>query len=54
MTLFFYDVIFNVAGKVPLSLSARLLMQDGTYLLANPGQSQLVEAFWIKLTATKK
>jgi NADPH:quinone reductase-like Zn-dependent oxidoreductase len=49
-----YDVIFDVVGKLSLSRSARSMRQNGTFLLANPGPSQLVGALWIRLTSDKK
>jgi NADPH:quinone reductase-like Zn-dependent oxidoreductase len=36
-----YDVIFDVVGKSPFSRSERALKQNGLYLSANPGVSQM-------------
>ena len=49
-----YDVIFDVVGKVSLSRSARSITPNGTYLLANPGPSQLVQGLWTRMTSGKK
>ena len=49
-----YDVIFDVVGKISLSRAERLLKQNGTFLLANPGPSQLVRGLWIRATSSKK
>jgi NADPH:quinone reductase-like Zn-dependent oxidoreductase len=49
-----YDVIFDVVGKSPYSRSLRSLKQDGCYLLANPGLSQLFRARWTSKGSSKK
>lgn len=49
-----YDVIFDVIGKISLSRSKSSLKPNGTYLLANPGLSQLVAGLWTRLTSSKK
>jgi 2-desacetyl-2-hydroxyethyl bacteriochlorophyllide A dehydrogenase len=49
-----YDVIFDVAGKSPFARSVRSLKQNGRYLLANPGLSQLVRGKWTSMTTSKK
>ena len=47
-----YDVIFDVAGKVSLSRSKSSIAQNGVYLLANPGPSQLVLGLWTRMTSS--
>ncbi len=37
-----YDVIFDAVGKSSFSRSIRSLKQNGRYLLANPGLSQII------------
>jgi NADPH:quinone reductase-like Zn-dependent oxidoreductase len=49
-----YDVIIDVIGKSTFSGSVRSLKQNGRYLLANPGLSQLVRGRWTTLTSSKK
>ena len=49
-----YDVIFDVIGKVSLSHSRKSLRENGTYLLANPGMSQLLRGLWIRMTTSTK
>jgi NADPH:quinone reductase-like Zn-dependent oxidoreductase len=49
-----YDVIFDVVGKLSLSRSAKSIAPNGTYLLANPLGSQLVQGPWIRMTSGKK
>ncbi len=49
-----YDVIFDVVGKMSFSRSKRSIRQDGTYLLANPRMSQMVQGLWTKMTSGKK
>jgi len=49
-----YDVIFDVIGKVSLSHSRKSLRKNGTYLLANPGMSQLLRGLWIRMTTSTK
>ena len=41
-----YDVIFDVIGKSSFSDSLRSLKQNGLYILANPGLSQMVRGPW--------
>jgi len=48
-----YDVIFDVVGVISLSRSDKVLKQNGTYLLANPG-SQMVQGLWTRMTSSKK
>lgn len=49
-----YNVIFDVAGKLSLSRSRKSIKPGGTYLLANPGPSQLIRGLWIRMTSNKK
>jgi NADPH:quinone reductase-like Zn-dependent oxidoreductase len=49
-----YDVIFDVVGKISFSRSERSLKQNGCYLLANPGLSQMVRGLWTSMTSRKK
>jgi len=49
-----YDVIFDVVGKSSYSGSIRSLKQNGRYLLANPGLSQMVRGPWTTMTSSKK
>jgi len=49
-----YDVIFDIVGKSPFSGSIRSLKENGCYLLANPGLSQMVRGKWITITSSKK
>ena len=49
-----YDVIFDVVGTLSLSHCARSLMPKGTYLLANPMRSQLIQAPWTRLIRRKQ
>ena len=49
-----YDVIFDVIGKSPFSSSLRSLNENGSYLLANPGLSQMVRGPWTSMTSSKK
>jgi len=48
-----YDVIFDVVGVISFSRSNKVLKQNGTYLLANPG-SQMVQGLWTRLTSRVK
>jgi NADPH:quinone reductase-like Zn-dependent oxidoreductase len=48
-----YDVIFDVVGKISFSRSAKVIAQNGTYLLANP-VSQMAPALWTRMTSNKK
>jgi 2-desacetyl-2-hydroxyethyl bacteriochlorophyllide A dehydrogenase len=47
-----YDVIFDVIGKVSLSGSRNSMRENGTYLLANPGMSQLLGGLWTSMTSS--
>ena len=49
-----YDVIFDVMGKSSFSGSIRSLKQNGRYLLANPGLTQMVRGQWTSMTSSKK
>ena len=49
-----YDVIFDTVGKSSFSHSERSLKQNGRYLLANPGLSQMVRGLWTSMTSSKK
>ena len=49
-----YDVIFDIVGKSSFSGCIRSLKQNGRYLLANPGLSQMVRGLWTKMTSSKK
>ncbi len=49
-----YDVIFDVAGKSLFSSSLKSLNENGRYLLANPGLSQMVRGLWTSLRSKKK
>jgi len=49
-----YDLIFDVVGKSSFSGSIRSLKQNGRYLIANPGLSQMVRGRWTSMTSSKK
>jgi NADPH:quinone reductase-like Zn-dependent oxidoreductase len=49
-----YDVIFDVVGKISLSKSDQVIKNNGTYLLANPMNSQMVGGPWKRMTSSKK
>ena len=49
-----YDVIFDVVGKMSLWRSRRSIRQNGTYLLANPRISQMVQGLWTRMTSESK
>jgi 2-desacetyl-2-hydroxyethyl bacteriochlorophyllide A dehydrogenase len=49
-----YDVILDVVGKSSFSGSIRSLKQNGRYLLANPGLSQMVRGRWTSRTSSNK
>jgi NADPH:quinone reductase-like Zn-dependent oxidoreductase len=49
-----YDVIFDVVGKSSFSRSVRSLKQNGRYLLANPGLSQMLRGRWTSMRSSKK
>jgi NADPH:quinone reductase-like Zn-dependent oxidoreductase len=47
-----YDFILDVVGKSPFSGSIRSLKQNGRYLIANPGLSQMVRGRWTSMTSS--
>jgi NADPH:quinone reductase-like Zn-dependent oxidoreductase len=49
-----YDFILDVVSKSPFSGSIRSLKQNGCYLIANPGLSQMVRGRWTSMTSSKK
>ena len=49
-----YDFILDVVGKSSYSGSIRSLKQNGRYLIANPGPSQMVRGRWTSMTNSKK
>ena len=49
-----YDVIFDVVGKISFSRSARSIKENGTYLLANPSPSQILQGLLTRMTSSKK
>ena len=49
-----YDFILDVVSKSSFSDSIRSLKQDGRYLIANPGISQVVRGRWTSMTSRKK
>jgi NADPH:quinone reductase-like Zn-dependent oxidoreductase len=49
-----YDVIFDVVGKSSFSGSIRSLKQNGRYLLANPGRSEMAQGRRTSRRSSKK
>ncbi len=49
-----YDFILDVVSKSPFSGSIRSLKQNGHYLIANPGLSQMVRGRWTSRRSSKK
>jgi len=49
-----YDVILDVVRKSSFSSSIRSLKQNGRYIIASPGLSQMVRGRWISMTSSKK
>ena len=49
-----YDAIFDVVGKISLLQSRGSLKKKGSYLLANPGLIQMVQALWISMVCGRK
>jgi NADPH:quinone reductase-like Zn-dependent oxidoreductase len=49
-----YDFILDVVGKSSFSESIRSLKQNGSYLIAEPGLSQVVRGRWTSMTSSKK
>jgi len=47
-------LFFDVVGKSSFSRSKRSLKQNGRYLLANPGLSQMVRGLWTSMISSKK
>lgn len=49
-----YDVIFEVISKPHFSQNVKLLAENGCYLMANPGFSQLIQGWWVSITSKRK
>jgi NADPH:quinone reductase-like Zn-dependent oxidoreductase len=49
-----YDVIFDTVGKSSFSSSIKSLKENGRYLLATLGLSQMVRGRWLSMTSSKK
>jgi len=49
-----YDLILDLVGKSSFSGSIRSLKQNGSYLIASPGPSQLVRGRWTSMINSKK
>jgi NADPH:quinone reductase-like Zn-dependent oxidoreductase len=49
-----YDIIFDVIGKSSYSRSLRSLKNNGSYLLANPGLSQIIRSRLTSIRSNKK
>lgn len=49
-----YDVIFDVVGTISLPGSRASIKPDGTYLLANPVRSQMLQGLWARITGSRK
>jgi len=49
-----YDLILDVVGKSSFSGSIRSLKQNGRYLIADPGLSQMVRGRWTSMISSKK
>ena len=49
-----YDFILDAMGKSSFSGSMRSLKQNGCYLIANPGLSQMARGRWASMTSSKK
>ncbi len=49
-----YDVIFDVVGTVSFSKSKGSIVENGTYLLANPIRGQVLRGPWTRMTSNKK
>ena len=49
-----YDIIFDVVGKSSFSRSLRSLKENGCYLLANPGLSQIIRGRFTSIRSSKK
>ena len=49
-----YDVIFDVVRNSSSGRMVRSLRQNGAYLTANPGWSQVMLALWSRITSSKR
>jgi len=49
-----YDFVLDVVSRSSFSGSIRSLRQNGHYLIANPGPSQMVRGRWTSMTSGKK
>jgi NADPH:quinone reductase-like Zn-dependent oxidoreductase len=49
-----YDFILDVVRESSFSGSIRSLKQNGRYLIANPGLSQMVRRLWTRMTSRKE
>jgi NADPH:quinone reductase-like Zn-dependent oxidoreductase len=49
-----YDVIFDVVGTVSFSHTAGSISPNGTYLLANTREPQMVVGLWTRMRSSKK
>lgn len=49
-----YDVIFDVIGKAPFARSMKLLNDNGTFLMANPRLSKILQSLWTSRKYNKK
>ncbi len=49
-----YDFILDIVSKSSFSGSIRSLKQNGFYLIADPGLSQMVRGRWTSMTSNKK
>jgi len=49
-----YDVILDIASKSSFSGSIRSLNQNGRYIIADPGLSQMIRGRWTSITSNKK
>ena len=47
-------MIFDVVGTLSLSGCERVITKNGTFLLANPARSQMLQAPWKRMTSSKK
>jgi len=49
-----YDVIFDTVGKSPFAGSLTSLSENGYYLMAAAGLSQMIKGAWASMTGSKK
>jgi NADPH:quinone reductase-like Zn-dependent oxidoreductase len=49
-----YNVIFDVVRNSPTSRMLRSLRENGCYLTANPGLTQLILGLWASMTSSKR